>query len=98
MSDRLDVLGPVLEALADELAPRVAAALNGQGPTAPEEPEPWRLLDLKEAAARLGRSERWVRERVKRGELVHVRLDGGALAFDVADVREFARARRVGEA
>ena len=94
MSDRIDMLGPLLDALAEELAPRVAAALNGRGPSAPEEPEPWRLFDLKEAAARLGRSERWVRQR--KAQIGYVRLDGGALAFDLEDLRGFARARRVG--
>jgi len=37
-----------------------------------------------------------VRERVKRGDLADVRLDGGALAFDVEDLRAFAAERRVG--
>ena len=49
-----------------------------------------------EAADRLGCSTRWVRERVKRGDLADVRLDGGALAFDVEDLRAFAAERRVG--
>jgi excisionase family DNA binding protein len=53
------------------------------------------LLDLEEAAQRLGRSKRWVRERAKTGALPHVRLDGGALAFEVDDLREFARDRRI---
>ena len=48
-----------------------------------------------ETLRRLGRSERWIRERVKRLELPCIRLDGGALAFDVDDLRAFARARRV---
>jgi hypothetical protein len=63
----------------------------------PDDAEPWKLLNLEEAAARLGRSERWIRERVKRGDLVSVRLDGGALSFELEDLRAFAQARRVGE-
>lgn len=78
----------LVAAIADAVAERVGAA--------PLPGEPWRLLDVQETAAVLGRSTRWVRERVRRGDLVHVRLDGGALAFDPDDVREFARARRVG--
>jgi hypothetical protein len=63
----------LLDVLADRLAERLAAT------AVPAEPEPWRLLTVREAAARLGRSERWVRERVKAGDLATVRLDGGAL-------------------
>jgi len=57
--------------------------------------EPWRLLNLEDAAARIGRSTRWIRERVKAGELPHVRLDGGALAFEVFDLQAFAADRRI---
>jgi hypothetical protein len=90
-------LEQLLGRLVDELADRVASRLASTSPTTPAgEPEPWRLLDVSEAAARLGRSERWVRERAKRGELAHIRLDGGALAFDLDDLRTFARSRRVG--
>lgn len=85
----------VLEAIAEQLAPRIVAQLDGRLPaTAAEYGEPWRLLTLKEAAARLGRSERWVRERKE--QIGYVRLDGGALAFDVEDLQAFARERRVG--
>lgn len=86
---------PFLDELAERVAAKLANELEGRQP-APDAGEPWRLLTLKEAAARLGRSERWLRERAKRGDVAHVRLDGGALAFDVDDLREFARARRVG--
>lgn len=90
MSDlRLD-----LDAVLDELASRVAERLHSE--PVPPAVEAWRLLDVQEAAARLGRSTRWVRERVRRGELARVRLDGGALAFDPDDLREFARERRIG--
>jgi predicted DNA-binding transcriptional regulator AlpA len=84
----------------DDLAERVAArVLERLGTPAGEQPEPWCLLNLEQAAQRLGRSPRWIRERVKCGELPQVRLDGGALAFDLDDLRAFARSRRVpGEA
>jgi hypothetical protein len=86
-----------LDTILDELAQRVAARLaESNGKQAPAEPEAWRLLDVEDVATMLGRSTRWVRERVRRGDLAHVRLDGGALAFDPEDVRAFARARRVG--
>jgi Helix-turn-helix domain len=93
------VTGQLLEqlvaALADELAPRVAAVVAEQLPM-PNEADPWRLLTLEETARRLTRSTRWVRERAKRGDLACVKLDGGAYAFTVEDVRAFAEARRVG--
>lgn len=60
------------------------------------EPPAWRLLTLAEAASRLGRSERWVRDRIKAGELPYVRLDGGAFAFELDDLQTFARVRRIG--
>ena len=84
----------LVAALAAELAPRLAAELAGQVPSAPA-PEPWHLLDVEEAAARLGRSTRWVRYRAKLGDLPHVRLDGGALAFELDDLRDFACERRI---
>lgn len=75
-----------------ELAPLISSAL----PANDAREEPWRLLDVEQAAARFGRSTRWVRNRVKAGELPSVRLDGGALAFELADdLQAFARARRV---
>jgi hypothetical protein len=84
-------LTAILDTLADHVAEKVAANL----PPA-RAPEPWRLLNVKEAAERLGRSERWIRERVKTGDLATIRLDGGALAFDVDDLRAYAAERRVG--
>lgn len=91
MTLRPELLQEVVEAIADEVAARVAAQVAGVSSG-----EQWRLYTLAEVVDMVGRSERWVRERVKRGELPHVKLDGGALAFDLADVRAFARARRVG--
>jgi hypothetical protein len=84
----------LVAALAEELAPRLAVELAEQFPQ-PATQEPWHLLDLEQAAERLGRSTRWVRERVKTGALAHVRLDGGRLAFELDDLREFARERRI---
>lgn len=57
--------------------------------------EPWRLLTLGEAADRLGRSERWVRERVRRRELPVVRVDA-KLGFVLDDLVAFVAAHRVG--
>lgn len=88
------LLDEIAAELAERVAPRIAAEL-ARTSLASEGPEEWRLLDVPEVARRLGRSERWVRDRTKRGDLAHIRLDGGALAFDPDDVRAFARARRV---
>lgn len=86
-----------LDSFADELAERIAAKLeprteaaagNGAGE--------WQLLTLPDVAGRLGRSERWVRDRVKSGDLARVRLDAGPFAFLLEDVIAFAEARRVG--
>ena len=84
-------------ALLDLLADRVVERLRPLLERAPATNDPWRLLDVDEAAARLGRSTRWVRERAKRGDLPYVKLDGGALAFELDDLRAFAEARRVGD-
>lgn len=51
----------------------------------------WHLLDGEEVGERLGRSGRWIRERAKRGDLPFVKLGGGALAFDLADVQAAPR-------
>jgi excisionase family DNA binding protein len=89
-----DALGAaLLDLLVDRLCERLLPVLE----PVPAEAAQWRLLDLDEAAERLGRSTRWVRERVKRGDLPHVKLDGGALAFELADLQAFADARRVGD-
>ena len=96
MSERGELLTLLVDALACELAPRVAAELARTASPAGEV-EPWRLLDLEEAAARLGRSTRTVRAWAKAGLLMSVKLDGGALAFELADLQAFAAARRVGD-
>jgi excisionase family DNA binding protein len=84
--------------LPDELVLALADAVAERLERTAEPVPPWRLLTLEEAAQRLTRSTRWLRERAKRGDLPHIRLDGGALCFDEGDLREFARARRVGVA
>lgn len=89
------VLEQLVAAIAAELAPRVAEELARRESTPAAVEEPWRLLTLEEAASRLGRSTRWVRDRVKRGELPHVKLDRGAFAFELADLQAFAEERRV---
>ena len=98
MNERVTVPPEFLQALAELLAARVSeevAAAVREALPAPTDAEPWRLLNLEETSARLGRSPRWVRERAKRGDLAYVRLDGGALGFDLVDVQEFARSRRI---
>jgi excisionase family DNA binding protein len=87
------LLVEVVDRIAGALAPRLSDALVAccERPA----PEPWRLLDVDEVAATLGRSRRWVHGAVKERGLPFVRLDGGALAFDPEDVRAWARARRV---
>ena len=88
------ILGQLVDVLAEEIAPRVAELVAEQV-TPAQAAEPWRLLSVADAAVRLGRSAKWVREH--RDEIGWVKLDGGAFAFDVEDLRRFARARRVPE-
>lgn len=87
----------LVEAAGRELADLVALSVVAALAEAPQRDgqETWRLLSVAEAAERLGRSQRWVRERARDGSLPHVRLDGGALAFELADVRAFAGACRI---
>jgi predicted DNA-binding transcriptional regulator AlpA len=90
---RLELPEEAIVGLVETIAERVAVrVLEGEQA---EASKPWRLLTLEEVAARLGRSTRWVRERVKRGDLPRVRLDEGAFAFELEDVRAFARERRI---
>jgi hypothetical protein len=90
-----ELLGQLAAAFADELAPRIAAQLADNIPPAGGSAvEPWRLLTLAEAAERLGRSERWLRERKE--QVGYIRLDGGALAFRLEELQAFAAARVVG--
>lgn len=63
--------------------------------TAPAEAE-WRLLSAAEAGERLGRSESWVRERARTGQLPYVRLDGGPRRFRLEDLQAYAASHVVG--
>jgi hypothetical protein len=87
-------IGALLDVVADRIAKRVVEQF-GPGAGEPSEPDPWHLLDVEAVGAMLGRSKRWVHGAVKERGLPHIRLDGGALAFDPDDVRAWARARRV---
>ena len=84
-----------LSMFVDEVAERVAVRLAADLEASSSAGEPWRLLTVAETGDRLGRSTRWVRERAKRGDLPFVKLDGGALAFDLEDVQNFVRERRI---
>jgi excisionase family DNA binding protein len=86
---------PLLDLVVERLVPPLTAELATALHQVDTANETWRLLDVDEVAIRLGRSARWVRERAKQGQLPFVRLDGGALAFELEDVHAFARARRV---
>jgi helix-turn-helix protein len=93
-----DLLRQLVDSLVDEVAEKVARRLAGLAHARADgaaDGDGWHLLDVDEVATRLGRSPRWVRDRARRGDLPHVRLDGGALAFLLADVVGFAEARRI---
>lgn len=86
----------ILESLVDLIAARVVDQLRPLLAAPEPASEEWRLLNVEQAAAALGRSDRWVRERAKRGDLPYVKLDGGAFAFELEDLQAFAAVRRVG--
>jgi hypothetical protein len=88
-----DLFGQIVDEIAAEVADRVVRMLTAETVETPP-PSEWRLLST-EQTAELGRSQRWVRERAKTGELPWVKLDSGPLAFLPDDVEAFARARRV---
>jgi predicted DNA-binding transcriptional regulator AlpA len=88
-----DVVTALVEDLADVIAAKVIAVLRETVNV--QAAEPWRLLDVGEVAMMLGRSPRWVHGAVKERGLPHVRLDGGALAFDPEAVRRWAEARSI---
>jgi excisionase family DNA binding protein len=90
----VSALDALVEELAEEITARVVEALRAK-PVTQVEPEGWCLLTTEEAADRLGRSERWVRARVKDGTLPWIRLDEGPLRFRLEDLRAFAAERRV---
>jgi predicted DNA-binding transcriptional regulator AlpA len=88
------LINELVALVADALAPKLAEELSRAIPP-PQVAEPWRLVGVVEVAAMLGRSRRWVHGAVKERGLPYIRLDGGALAFDPHDVKEWARGRRV---
>jgi predicted DNA-binding transcriptional regulator AlpA len=77
--------------VADAVVDRLATVL---GETVQAE-ESWRLLNVKEVAAMLGRSPRWVHQAVKDRGLPVIRLDSSALAFDPEAVKAWAKARSI---
>jgi hypothetical protein len=87
----------LLELVLAELVERVASRVVELQPGRVES-EPWRLLTSAEAAACFGRSERWLRDRVRKGEIAVVRLDAGRPMFALEDLRAFAAAHRIGGA
>lgn len=89
-----ELLDRLVAEFADALAPRVAVEIVARM-AAPVVAEPWRLVGVDEVATALGRSRRWVHASVKERGLPYLRLDGGALAFDLDDVRGWALDRRV---
>jgi len=91
MSTALSLTAP--PELVKAIAEQVVAGLADWMPRAEGAGEEWRLWNLQETARRLGRCERWVRQR--KAEIGYVKLDDGALAFDPDDVKAFTRARRV---
>lgn len=79
-----------LERLAVRVAELVTDRLAAPGPERPPA-----LFSTEQAATWFGRSTRWVRERMKAGELAYVRLDGGPPRFQLEDLRRFADERRI---
>lgn len=77
------------------LAPKVIVALGRVSLSSGSPTPAWALVGVDEVAAVLGRSKRWVHGAVKERGLPFIRLDGGALAFDLEDVRGWALDRRV---
>ena len=83
---------PIPEELVEAVAERVAELVVEKMP-APAAEEPWRVYTVDQVAAKLGRSTRWVRDR--KDLIGWVKLDDGAFAFELEDVRRFARERRI---
>jgi excisionase family DNA binding protein len=84
----------LIETVAAEIASKVQEQVRASTPV---HGEPWRLLDVDEVATMLGRSRRTIHSFVRDRGLPTIRLDGGALAFDPDDVKQWAKARRVPE-
>jgi predicted DNA-binding transcriptional regulator AlpA len=89
IADLLDVL---VERISDAVAEKVIAGVIA---AMPPPATPWKLLDVHEVAALLGRSRRTVSDYVKYRGLPTVRLDDGSLRFDPRDVQDWCRSRRI---
>jgi predicted DNA-binding transcriptional regulator AlpA len=85
----------LLDLIVDAVAERVAERLRPMLIAPTIEQEPWHLVGVDDVARALGRSRRWVHGAVKERGLPFIRLDGGALAFDLQDVQAWAESRRV---
>ena len=85
-------LDPLLEQLADLVAERVAAKLDGK---AAQEPD--RLLEVHEAATLLGVKPRWLYRRAKNLPFAK-RLSPGVLRFSEAGIRRWIAAGKRGAA
>ncbi len=85
-------LDPILEQLAELVAAKVAARLNGTA-----QPEADRLLDVHEAATLLGVTPRWLYRRAKSLPFSK-RLSRGVLRFSEAGIRAYMTAGRRGAA
>jgi hypothetical protein len=85
----------LIDCLVDRVAERVVARLSEEQPPAPATEPEWRLVDETTAAALLGRSPRWLRERRKRGSIGYVRLDGGRPMYRLEDLQAFADSKLV---
>ena len=86
-------LHEVLGQLADLVADRVAARLNGHG--APAVPGPDRLLEVDEAAAVLGVKPRWLYRHAARLPFTR-RLSPRVVRFSEAGIRAYLTASRRG--
>jgi predicted DNA-binding transcriptional regulator AlpA len=89
VDELLDVL---VERISDAVAEKIiAGVIEAMAPPA----TPWKLLDVHEVAALLGRSRRSVDDYVKYQGLPTIRLDRGSLRFDPRDVADWCRSRRI---
>jgi predicted DNA-binding transcriptional regulator AlpA len=86
----------ILDELADLVAAHVVDRLDADRARLEDgQVEAWHLVDVDEVGAMLGRSRRWVHGAVKDKALPYIRVDGGKLMFDAADVRAWCRSRGV---
>jgi excisionase family DNA binding protein len=85
----LDVL---VERISDAVAEKVLARI---AEVMPASAAPWKLLDVDEVAALLGRSRRTVFTLIRTAGLPTVHIDRGKVMLDPRDVEEWARSRRI---